>query len=313
MAWFLDDGAAGSLMRICAIADNVTGSTVAYELAGDGSASASPSSSSSSSSSAAPALPCGAEFDTFLAPTDGEYNNALPGPNLIPQSAGAPSLGDMASLTVSFTARLTSWGVVAPRCGAAGSCGPSGKLEYGYAVMGIVLSNPTPNATGTARARGGLGPAATEQLSSSAAPSSQHSPAAAAAAAPLPPETLFYQLILADTRAASPNCAANDPCTTNFSYWFFPALPTLGVSDAASYMGVPCLRPDAPAPTSYDLPLLPRIAGLIRDGAERYGADPDLSHWYVTGLYVGTGLEGSARAGIVVEGVDAVYEPAAGG
>lgn len=244
--WYIDNGA----MRICAML-NSDSPNVVYELGanGNGSATSNP-------------VKCGDEFDAFLAPNDSAYNNVSI--NLVEPADGAPNIGNMTSLTVHYDAKLLEWNVI-PRCGVPGSCGPSGKLDYAYAVLGIVISNEITD------------------------------------------QTLFYQIILADTRANSPSCTNNDPCVTPFSYWFFDTLPTLGVSDSTLFMNLPCLHPQAATFNNYTIPIYSRIVTLLEEGATKYGSDPILYHWYITGLYIGVGLEGSARAGIQIQNVDLIY------
>jgi hypothetical protein len=259
VAWRVDNGA----MRICAL--TAPDGSVTFELGEDGSGGRVPGAPGASPPH--PAVDCGREFDAFLAPTDAAYVGVPM--NVRSPAAGAPSLGALVELTISFSARLLEWGTAA-RCGRAGSCGPSGQVDYAYAVLGIVLGNPAPSGGGA-------------------------------------PQTIFYQTILADTRRATPACAANDPCGSNFSNWYFDSLPTLGVSDSTSFLGLPCLQPGAATPTQYDVAFLPRLSAVIAHAAAAYGADGDAGRWWVNGLYVGTGLEGSAVAGVQVGGVDATY------
>ena len=90
------------------------------------------------------ALPCGAEFDSFIAPTDGAYDEpALK--NLEPRALGGAG-GVGASLRARLTLDLLAFAPT-PRCGPAGACGPSGKLDYGYVTLGIVLGNAAAGAT----------------------------------------------------------------------------------------------------------------------------------------------------------------------
>lgn len=82
----------------------------------------------------AAALPCGAEYDGFLAPTDKAYDNA---PQNINSSTPVSAMRDLvASFDIELVEAAT-W----PRCGPVGSCGPSGHLDYGYVVLGVVLSS----------------------------------------------------------------------------------------------------------------------------------------------------------------------------
>lgn len=210
-------------------------------------------------------LPCGAEFDSFLSPTDRAYAN-VPALNLNTSA----SLGDWAELVVRFSAELTALATT-PRCGSAGSCGPSGHLDYGYVTLGLVLG-ALPGASGSA-------------------------------------STLFYQADLADTRGV-PSCPANDPCTTAFAGWFETGPATLGFGASAAALGIPCLRPGA-GPVAYELPVLAWLNATLADAAARFGADGDPAHWRLVGLYLGPGLEGSTVTGFRAWGIDALAAPRA--
>lgn len=82
---------------------------------------------------AAAALPCGAEYDLFVSPNDAAYSNA-------PVNIEPVGLAAVSGLNASFTLQLDEFSTT-PRCGPAGSCGPSGQLDYGYVTLGVVLSN----------------------------------------------------------------------------------------------------------------------------------------------------------------------------
>jgi hypothetical protein len=79
---------------------------------------------------------CGAEFDTFLEPN----SDAFP---LYPQGQASfnTSLAALRNVTVSFGANLLNATVERNRCGASPQCGPSGKVDYGYGVLGVVAGN----------------------------------------------------------------------------------------------------------------------------------------------------------------------------
>jgi hypothetical protein len=198
-------------------------------------------------------LPCGAEYDLFLAPTDGAYANAPPNVRPLPLAAAR-------AFTCNFTVELLAWRAAA-RCGPQGSCGPSGRLDYGYITLGVVLSN--------------------------------------AAQA----QTIFYQVILGDTRGA-PTCPGNDPCAP-WGDWY-GGLPTVGFSEsigrlAGSQGG--CLAPGAPE-ARFSLPLLGRLLQAVAEGAARFpGLNASAAAWTVTGLYLGTGMEGSTSAAVRISSV----------
>lgn len=103
------------------------GTTVSLTVAPNGSA----------SGSQGGLLPCGAELDMFLSPTDSAYDNA---PRNWAGALANASLADVSALVVNFTAALIST-TVTPRCGAPGSCGPSGRIDYAYVTLGLTLTN----------------------------------------------------------------------------------------------------------------------------------------------------------------------------
>ena len=115
-------------------------------------------------------------------------------------------------------------------------------------------------------------------------------------------QTLFYQIILWDTRTV--DCPAASPCVP-FTSWFFTSLPTLGVSDSIAALpgAPPCLPTGAATATSFNLELYSRLTHYVGVAASQYGADGDLAHWVVGDLYIGTGLEGSATVTSAVAGV----------
>ena len=117
-------------------------------------------------------------------------------------------------------------------------------------------------------------------------------------------ETIFYQVILADTRNRVA-CPANDPCEA-FEYWFEDTLPTLGYSESiANSFDVSCLQPGTQQ--SYLLPILPRLKYAVAYAAEHFGSTADLASWYITGVYLGPGMEGSAVVSVRMSGLDLNY------
>lgn len=197
------------------------------------------------------ALPCGAEFDSFLAPTDKAYANAPL--NILPNT----TLGAISGMVANFSLELLEFSV-APRCGPVGSCGPSGHLDYGYITLGIVLSAGT--------------------------------------------STIFYQVILSDTRAP-PSCPANDPCAP-FAFWY-GSMPTLGFSESVANAFAPgsvCLKQGSAR--SYSLATLyDRLTYSVAQAAERYGTNSSLSAWEITGVYLGPGMEGSTTTVLRTHGL----------
>ncbi len=207
------------------------------------------------------ALPCGNEFDIFLAPTDSAYD-ATP---VRTQNLGSniPPLSLLSGLTASFTLQLLSASTTA-RCGPPDSCGPSGHLDYAYVTLGLVLSNPIEG------------------------------------------QTLFYQVIVYDTRGP-PSCPSQDPCQP-FAYWFFEELPTLGFSESIANSYSPaegaCLVPGAEQPQAFSLPIYDRLTWAVATAADKYGSSSNTSHWDVTGVYLGPGMEGSVALQISISNVD---------
>ena len=208
-------------------------------------------------------ISCGAEFDMFIAPTDKAYSNIAQ--MNIP---GNVSMGSISTFVLNFTLDLLEWSTI-PRCGAAGSCGPSGQLDYGYMVLGVVMDAG--------------------------------------------PQTIYYQVILADTRGA-PSCPSEDPCTPVI-FWFETTLPTLGISEsiAHGYPNVPsssCMKPGA-GPTHYSLDTLyDRLIWSILTSASNYGSNPNPSAWFVTGFYIGSGIEGSTTSAYRISDINVAVRDA---
>eukprot|EP01116_Phalansterium_solitarium_P007353 TRINITY_DN19994_c0_g1_i1.p1 TRINITY_DN19994_c0_g1~~TRINITY_DN19994_c0_g1_i1.p1 ORF type:complete len:368 (+),score=81.02 TRINITY_DN19994_c0_g1_i1:148-1104(+) len=206
-------------------------------------------------------VPCGNEFDLFVSPVDSNYPAYAQ--NVLPLSQ-MPSLASLASVTFGFTASLV-YSQITPRCGPAGSCGPSGELDYGYAVAALTLDNVAAG------------------------------------------QTLFYQIMLYDSRQDTPACGnGNDPCVQSRE-WFFTTNPW-GVSDAiVNFDGAACLRVD-PLPRAYTLDVLPALVSALKQGAQ-YGLSPDASGWQVSGLYVGLGLQGSVTQTVIVSNISLYAQP----
>lgn len=121
-------------------------------------------------------------------------------------------------------------------------------------------------------------------------------------------QTIFYQVIFADTRGP-PSCPNNDPCSP-FSYWFFTTLPTLGFSESVSNIGNPncsCYTPGKGAKACVLL-IMPRLQYVINTAAEQFGSDPTLADWFITGVYLGPGMEGSAESSLRLSAFDIRYD-----
>ena len=106
-------------------------------------------------------------------------------------------------------------------------------------------------------------------------------------------EQNFFQVQVYDSRQGV--CPGVDPCTTDGSIgWYFRTLPVLGSNVAIGSFGggATCLTPGAAQ--RYELDVLPVLQRVVAEGARLYGADANLDHWHVNGLYVGQGLQGAA-------------------
>lgn len=81
---------------------------------------------------------CGFEYDSFLEPNTNVFPEYPQG--LRPPTTTA-SLASLSNITVSFGALLLNATVTRNRCGSSPQCGPSGKVDYGYGVLGVVIGN----------------------------------------------------------------------------------------------------------------------------------------------------------------------------
>jgi len=118
-------------------------------------------------------------------------------------------------------------------------------------------------------------------------------------------QTLYYQIILRDTRAGY----ASNACTTD-TLWFFTVAPDFGVSDTAPVLGASCLAPLA-GQKAYRFEIASRLKSLIQEGPA--GLDRNTEAWKVTGVYVGSGLQGSAVVRSTYESIALVARTQAGG
>lgn len=261
-------------------------------------------------------LPCGSELDLFLSPTDGAYNAAQPPARVAANVNTSVPLSAMlagSGLVASFQWQTLN-ATVTPRCGAPGSCGPSGQVDYAYLTLGLVLGYTPPPGSGAV------------------------------------PQTMFYQVIFYDTRgdpaAGGGAGSCGGPCTP-YSNWFEQPAPVVGVSDAVSVYSsgvdlatfgmlpgshddqqgsdhrggssagsssdssarcpLPCTG-NAPCPVT--LPVGQRLAPLLSYASTHFGLNgtsADWPHWAVTGMYVGLGGEGSVTAAVRVAALDLTY------
>eukprot|EP00730_Choanoeca_flexa_P019055 TRINITY_DN9292_c0_g2_i6.p1 TRINITY_DN9292_c0_g2~~TRINITY_DN9292_c0_g2_i6.p1 ORF type:complete len:331 (+),score=52.35 TRINITY_DN9292_c0_g2_i6:124-1116(+) len=86
-------------------------------------------------------LPCGEEFDTFLGPNTHVYANYPSG------MQPSPPLNELSSLIVRMNITLPMIPVVTDRCGTSPQCQGNGHVDYGYAVLGVVMDNPSAEQT----------------------------------------------------------------------------------------------------------------------------------------------------------------------
>lgn len=193
------------------------------------------------------AIPCGTEFDLFIAPIDAITYPGYPEGLLAPNSPASPPIAALRSLWLEFTAaqRLE---VVNRRCQ------PSGRHDYGYATVAVIVSNH----------RAG--------------------------------QVLYYQILLRDTR---PELLGN-ACRYGSVPWWWSGPKQWGINDTLAVFGAPCLQPDGRAQT-FRLDILDRLQRHLQEAPGPFAHDP--SEWRVTGLYAGTGVEGSARMEITVSGL----------
>lgn len=205
-------------------------------------------------------VPCGTEDDLFLAPVGGNYPGAQQG------MRRSPPLASMSQLRVTMTASLDT-AAASVRCGADPQCGPGGKVDYGYAVLGIVCS---------------------------------------ALDAPGGGQTLFYQVLLADTRQHSP-CAGGQACSKRPLAWYFEQNP-YGASDTIANFGAPCLEPRAAAPSVLEFDALPQLRAAVEAGPPGgNGFFANATAWSVTGVYLGVGLQGSTSMTLDVADFDVSF------
>uniref|UniRef100_A0A7S1L4B2 Secreted protein n=1 Tax=Neobodo designis TaxID=312471 RepID=A0A7S1L4B2_NEODS len=104
-------------------------------------------------------------------------------------------------------------------------------------------------------------------------------------------EQNFFQVQLFDTRQGK--CPGVDPCADDSSIgWYFRTLPVLGSNIRVGALGggATCLRPGEAQ--SYRFDILPTLRRVVAEGAAQFGADGNLDHWHVNGLYIGQGLQG---------------------
>lgn len=117
-------------------------------------------------------------------------------------------------------------------------------------------------------------------------------------------QTLFYQVMLGDS--------LDLPCSPG-GEWFEGGPQSYGYDTNVASFGDACLRPGNP-PQSYRLDILPTVDHVIEVGQQdglggTRGLDQYLGNWYVSGLYVGSGILGSVVTTSRWQGVDLVGTP----
>eukprot|EP00043_Microstomoeca_roanoka_P014992 m.149471 g.149471 ORF g.149471 m.149471 type:complete len:339 (-) comp16157_c0_seq19:1275-2291(-) len=209
-------------------------------------------------------LPCGNEFDSFLEPTSPAVY-----PNFPAGIIASQPLASITSMNVSFTACMYDVPTVEQRCGTTPQCQGSGQVDYGYAVLGVVLGNAQDS------------------------------------------QTLFYQLILGDTRDNTGCPHHPNSCDENSMSWYANSNP-FGASDYPGTLDVPCLGMSSGShgivnqSVTYQLDLLPRFKYALLNGPE--AISHDLSKWSVTGIYLGLGMEGQVTQHVALSGLSVVAQ-----
>lgn len=192
------------------------------------------------------ALACGVEFDMFVSPIDRFTYPGYPEALLPPTSSESRPLGELNSLTLEFDAAEIEETVTA-------RCGKSGKVDYGYIVAGVVVSNH--------RAK----------------------------------QVLYYQILLRDTR----DSIYRHACDSGTIPWWWSGPVNYGINDTIAALKSSCLAPGAG--NHYKLGILQRLGRHISAGPATL--NKDLAQWKITGLYLGIGLEGSAKLKASVGGI----------
>jgi hypothetical protein len=108
-------------------------------------------------------------------------------------------------------------------------------------------------------------------------------------------QTLFYQLRLGMVQAGAGGLVTALPGPFWFARGHDPRAGTngyFGYDDSVTYYGDAAAR--VGQTSSYVLDLLPRLTGIIKDGAA-FGMDQDLSHWHVGGTYHGEVIWGHVK------------------
>lgn len=99
-------------------------------------------------------------------------------------------------------------------------------------------------------------------------------------------QVLYYQIMLRDTR---PDMLGQG-CKPGALPWWWSGPVNYGYNDSIASYGAPCLVPGG-APNSYKLNILKPLLKHIRQAPP--GLSKKLNQWKISGVYVGTGLQGS--------------------
>lgn len=175
-----------------------------------------------------------------------------------------PNLTAMSALRVSMTLRLSE-ATVSDRCGTSPQCAGSGHVDYGYVVLGLIGSSTPAGKT---------------------------------------PQTLFYQVLLSDTRQTL-GCGGGSDCAARETEWYFKSNP-FGANDAIASFNQSCLRPGAPEATVFEFDALPLYKRAVQTGPQDGSGsfNTDTSQWSIDGVYLGMGMQGSVRQSLFVQDFD---------
>eukprot|EP00045_Choanoeca_perplexa_P014429 m.169858 g.169858 ORF g.169858 m.169858 type:complete len:336 (-) comp16673_c0_seq1:2270-3277(-) len=206
-------------------------------------------------------LPCGAEFDTFLGPNTAVYSH-YPSGMVVSQPLGA-----LKALEVAFNVTMAGVPVVTDRCGTSPQCQGGGHVDYGYAVLGVVMDNREQGQTlfyqvnlGDTRDNTGC---------------SHHGNAC-----DVVPLRWYAN--------SNPYGATDSPANYNAT--------CLKMSSASPGT--------VNTPTAYRLNVLPKLLDALVHGPA--SLNKDAGEWTVGGCYLGIGMQGSVTQSMYVESLDIV-------
>lgn len=123
---------------------------------------------------------------------------------------------------------------------------------------------------------------------------------------PTAKQTIFYQILLFDTRTASGECGSSfetcSPTSNNEGTWYFSTLPTLGVNFNIGTFLIqqeqPCLNLNTGTRSAWynsttfnQTAFLAKLRKSVADAAARFGADGNEANWIVQDWYLGSGMQ----------------------